>query len=167
MSPSKITKRNIAGAMGGVATVLAIIAMAYFFTGSGTMGVSTSENGPTLTMHGSDHSVARNNPSLSSVWEGDEERSPLSSVTFMGRARTAYALANELPSEVLNEIYCYCDCEQHSGHKSLLSCWVDQHGANCDVCMAELELVYGMYNEGASVEQIEQAIDQKFYHQVT
>ncbi len=46
------------------------------------------------------------------------------------RVRKAYQAAKEIPS-VLDSIYCYCQCEESPvfRHKSLLSCYVDNHAA--------------------------------------
>lgn len=42
--------------------------------------------------------------------------------------RQAYQIARDIPW-VLDSIYCYCHCEESVGHKSLLSCYVDDHAA--------------------------------------
>lgn len=46
------------------------------------------------------------------------------------RIRKAYQVAKEIPW-VLDSIYCYCMCEESPvfKHKSLLSCYVDNHAA--------------------------------------
>jgi hypothetical protein len=46
------------------------------------------------------------------------------------QARKAYMVAKEIPW-VLDSIYCYCNCEESPAfrHKSLLSCYVDNHAA--------------------------------------
>lgn len=46
------------------------------------------------------------------------------------RIKKAYQVAKEIPW-VLDSIYCYCMCEESSAfrHKSLLSCYVDNHAA--------------------------------------
>lgn len=43
-------------------------------------------------------------------------------------ARQAYQIAKDIPW-ILDSIYCYCDCEESVGHKSLLSCYVDSHAS--------------------------------------
>ena len=40
--------------------------------------------------------------------------------------KKAYQAAKEIPW-VLDSIYCYCECQKYFGHKSLLSCYVDNH----------------------------------------
>ena len=42
--------------------------------------------------------------------------------------RQAYQIARDIPW-VLDSIYCFCHCEESAGHKSLLSCYVDNHAA--------------------------------------
>lgn len=44
------------------------------------------------------------------------------------QVRKAYQVAKEIPW-VLDSIYCYCFCEESFQHKSVLSCYVDQHAA--------------------------------------
>ncbi len=44
------------------------------------------------------------------------------------RVRTAYQAAKDVPW-LLDSIYCYCFCEESFRHKSLLSCYVDDHAA--------------------------------------
>jgi len=44
--------------------------------------------------------------------------------------RAAYAVAREIP-QTLAELPCYCHCDKSIGHKSLHSCFTDDHGANC------------------------------------
>lgn len=71
----------------------------------------------------------------------------------------AYSLAAEIP-HVLDGLYCYCNCAEHSGHRSLLSCFEEDHGAGCDICMLEAELAHRMHTQGASLEAIRDAIDE-------
>ena len=42
--------------------------------------------------------------------------------------KKAYQVAKDIPW-VLDSIYCYCHCDVFSKHKSLLSCYVDDHAA--------------------------------------
>ena len=57
------------------------------------------------------------------------ERNPtLSPQRFSGKVRRAYQIARTIP-EVLDGLYCYCRCRENSGHKNLLSCYVDTHAS--------------------------------------
>jgi hypothetical protein len=53
---------------------------------------------------------------------------PLPSELFQGRARDAYRAAAEIP-DVLAGLTCYCGCGKSLGHRHLLDCFVDDHGA--------------------------------------
>jgi hypothetical protein len=44
------------------------------------------------------------------------------------RVKSAYQVAREFPW-LLDSIMCYCFCEESFHHKSLLSCYVDDHAA--------------------------------------
>ncbi len=58
-----------------------------------------------------------------------ETRSTLDPNMFSdARVRRAYQVAKEIP-QVLDSIYCYCYCEESFRHKSLLSCYVDNHAS--------------------------------------
>ena len=60
---------------------------------------------------------------------GKETRPVLDPALFTGQTRLAYAAAQKYP-EILNEVYCYCFCnEPPFHHKTLLSCFTEQHGA--------------------------------------
>ncbi len=57
-----------------------------------------------------------------------ETRPTLDPALFVGKARVAHQVAREIPG-VLDQLYCYCECDKHMGHKSLLSCYTDGHAA--------------------------------------
>jgi hypothetical protein len=55
-----------------------------------------------------------------------ETRPTLDPALFVGKARLAHEVARAIP-DVLDQLYCYCECDKHSGHRSLLSCYTDGH----------------------------------------
>ena len=57
-----------------------------------------------------------------------ETRPTLDPGLFVGKAAAAHQVAREIP-DVLDQLYCYCQCDKHIGHKSLLSCYTDGHAA--------------------------------------
>jgi len=71
--------------------------------------------------------------------------------------RNVYALAAKI-RPVLYQQPCYCYCDRHSGHKSLLDCFVSTHGAECDVCQKEAVLSYQLTQKGKTPAQIRAAI---------
>ncbi len=57
-----------------------------------------------------------------------EKKPVLSPSLFVGQTARAYQVAKDIP-DVLDQLYCYCGCDRSLGHKSLLSCFTDDHGA--------------------------------------
>ncbi|MEK6599355.1 MAG: CYCXC family (seleno)protein [Deltaproteobacteria bacterium] len=93
--------------------------------------------------------------------KGGETRPTMSPALFVGRASAAYAVAREIP-EVLDHIHCYCECKKHHNHKSLLTCYVTKHGAECDICIDEAIRAYELYKEGKDILTIRKTIDKEF-----
>jgi hypothetical protein len=55
---------------------------------------------------------------------------------FTGPTRDAYRAVREIPVTIA-QLPCYCHCDQGFGHKSLYSCFQDDHAAHCAVCVQE------------------------------
>jgi len=66
--------------------------------------------------------------------------------SFTGLARDAYRAAREIPV-TLAQLPCYCHCDQGFGHKSLYSCFQDDHASHCDVCVREALLALRLEKE--------------------
>ena len=92
---------------------------------------------------------------------GGETRQTLSPANFTGTTSKAYQIAKEIP-EVLDSLYCYCNCKRDHGHKSLLTCYVDDHAAYCGVCMDEAIIAYDMLKQGKDILSIRRFIDKKY-----
>ena len=71
--------------------------------------------------------------------------------------RNVYSVAATI-KPVLYQQPCYCYCDRHFGHKSLLDCFVTTHGSECDVCLKEAVLAYQLTKKGKTPEQIRKAI---------
>lgn len=65
----------------------------------------------------------------------------LSPEMFSGQAKAAYMIAREIP-DTLAQLPCYCHCDKSIRHKSLHSCFTDDHAANCGICMNEAMAAY-------------------------
>lgn len=65
---------------------------------------------------------------------------------FSGITRDAYRAAREIPV-TLAQLPCYCHCDQGFGHKSLYSCFEDDHASHCDVCVREALLALKLEKE--------------------
>jgi hypothetical protein len=62
---------------------------------------------------------------------------------FTGPTREAYRAVREIP-QTIAQLPCYCHCDEGFGHKSLHSCFEDDHGAHCAVCVNEVLMAYQM-----------------------
>ena len=93
--------------------------------------------------------------------KGGETRPTMSPVRFTGKTALAYEIAKEIP-EVLDHIHCYCECKKYHNHKSLLTCYVTEHGAECDICIDEAIRAYELYKEGKDILTIRKTIDKEF-----
>jgi hypothetical protein len=65
---------------------------------------------------------------------------------FTGPTRAAYKAVKEIP-QTIAQLPCYCYCDEGFGHKSLHSCFEDDHGAHCAVCVNEVLMAYRMEKE--------------------
>ena len=65
---------------------------------------------------------------------------------FTGLPREAYRVAREIPV-TLAQLPCYCHCDRGFGHKSLYSCFQDDHASHCDVCVREALLALKLEKE--------------------
>ena len=81
---------------------------------------------------------------------------------FTGKTRAAYRVAKEIP-QTLAQLPCYCYCDQSVGHKSLHSCFEDEHAAHCVVCVDEALLAYSLQKEQKMTpEQVREKIIEKY-----
>src|SRR5215510_8456042 len=65
---------------------------------------------------------------------------------FTGLPRDAYRAAREIPV-TLAQLPCYCHCDRGFGHKSLYSCFQDEHASHCEVCVREALLALKLEKE--------------------
>lgn len=90
-----------------------------------------------------------------------ETQPVLPSGQFRGQAAVAYRIAKQMP-EVLDQLYCYCHCKENLKHKSLLTCYIDEHASHCEVCMTEAIMAYDMTLKGKTPAEIQAAIDERY-----
>jgi hypothetical protein len=65
---------------------------------------------------------------------------------FSGPTRDAYRAAREIPVTIA-QMPCYCHCDRGMGHKSLYSCFQDDHAAQCATCVNEALLALKLEKE--------------------
>ena len=78
-----------------------------------------------------------------------------------GKTRDAYRVVREIP-QTIAQMPCYCHCDRGFGHKSLHSCFEDDHAAHCAVCVDEALLAYRLQKQGLSAPQIREQIIAQF-----
>ena len=101
-------------------------------------------------------------PAYQSASEARELPPTLPPEKFFGKPMDAYAVAKKIP-ETLAQLPCYCHCDRGFGHKSLHTCFVDDHAAHCAVCVDEALLAYRLQiDEGLTPEQIRNRIVEKY-----
>ena len=83
---------------------------------------------------------------------------------FSGITRDAYRAVREIPVTIA-QLPCYCHCDQGFGHKSLYSCFEDDHASHCDVCVREALLALKLEKEQKmSPAQIRDTIVAQYTH---
>ena len=80
---------------------------------------------------------------------------------FAGKTREAYQAAKDIP-QTIAQMPCYCYSDRGMGHKSLHSCFEDDHAAHCDVCANEALIAYRLQKEGLTPKQIRERIIAQF-----
>lgn len=93
--------------------------------------------------------------------KGGETEAVLPASQFTGRAKQAYELVAKDP-ELQDYLFCYCYCKDRYGHKSLKSCFITDHAANCGICIDEAIMAYEMRQKGAIIKEIRKTIDKHF-----
>ena len=69
----------------------------------------------------------------------------------------AYRVAKQIPGTLAQQP-CYCFCSRTAGHRGLLDCYADLHGASCSVCVQEALLTEKLTKEGRTPGEIREAI---------
>lgn len=83
---------------------------------------------------------------------------------FTGLARDAYRAVREIPVTIA-QLPCYCHCDRGFGHKSLYSCFEDDHASHCAVCVNEALLALKLEKEQKMTpEQIRETIVAQYSH---
>jgi hypothetical protein len=108
--------RRVLARWGLTAIAVVVIATALWLIGR-SYPLLPEASGPVLTSGTPAPTLARR-----------ETRPTLDPGRFVGKAARAHRVAREMP-DVLDQLYCYCGCDKLAGHRSLLSCFVDGHGA--------------------------------------
>lgn len=92
-------------------------------------------------------------------------RPTLSPDRFTGITRDAYRAVRQIPYTIA-QLPCYCHCDEGFGHKSLYSCFEDDHAAHCAVCVNEALLALSLErDQKLTPAQIRERIIQQYSNQ--
>jgi hypothetical protein len=72
--------------------------------------------------------------------------------------QNAYALAAKV-RKLLYQQPCYCHCDRHEGHGSLLDCFAGTHASICETCIREGFYTYEQSRKGKTASQIRDGIE--------
>lgn len=93
--------------------------------------VSPAQLGPPLRNHGAP--VYHDRPSIAPLPETlDPGQFKKNRTAFV-----VYTLAAKI-KDILYQVPCYCPCNRHLGHESLLDCYTSTHGVGCQTCQREV-----------------------------
>ena len=73
------------------------------------------------------------------------------------QTRNIFTLAAKV-KPILYQQPCYCGCDKDVGHKSLLDCFTDGHGAHCMLCKKEAAFTYTESQHGKTAAEIRKEI---------
>jgi hypothetical protein len=93
---------------------------------------------------------------------GGETRPTLSPARFVGKTAAAYKIAKD-NRELIDSMFCYCNCKKNFGHKSLLSCFVDTHAVKCSICQDEAFYASSRNKKEDDISRIRAAVDKRFW----
>lgn len=76
--------------------------------------------------------------------------------------RHAYWVATQIPA-TLNQLYCWCGCENTGQHRSNLQCFEDKMAVSCAVCRGTAEIAFDMTRKGVTdAGRIQATVDTKW-----
>jgi len=85
-------------------------------------------------------------PAFQSIESARKLPKTLDPSLFTGSVKMAYQVAREIP-ETIAQLPCYCRCDKSMGHKSLYTCFEDDHAAGCGICMNSALKAYKLQKE--------------------
>lgn len=154
--------------IGGV--VLLLLAVVLMVSSSNSPADSTayhtSTSEPATAPH--DHAAGATTQPIPAHFEVPPSKSSLGPTLapdkFTGITRDAYRAVREIPVTIA-QLPCYCHCDRGYGHKSLYSCFEDEHASHCAVCVNEALLALKLEKEQKlTPAQIREAIVAQYSH---
>lgn len=134
--------------IGGI--VLLLLAAVLMVNSRNSAGDSTALHSSTSQPAPHDHAASAGTQTIPAHFEVAPSRSSLGPTlapeNFTGPTRDAYRAVREIPVTIA-QLPCYCHCDKGFGHKSLYSCFQDEHASHCAVCVNEALLALKLEKE--------------------
>lgn len=138
----------------GIVAVLTAVAMIIVGNSDSrrqTLPASLPEPAPVAqTPAAHDHPHSHDNKTVPAFFEQAPSKASLGPTLepaqFTGLVRDAYRAVREIP-QTIAQMPCYCHCDRGMGHKSLYSCFEDDHASHCAVCVNEALLTLKLTKE--------------------
>jgi len=75
----------------------------------------------------------------------------------------AYEVARKYP-RTLDRLHCFCECQESMihRHKTLLTCFTNDHAAGCGICLREALMAAELKEKGMPDDQIENTVESVF-----
>jgi hypothetical protein len=151
--------------LGAIAVLAAVVMIIVGNSDSRTKQLTIPEPQQTAQKPAHDHPHPHDSKTMPAFFEQAPSRSSLGPTLepeqFTGLTRDAYRAVREIP-QTIAQMPCYCHCDRGMGHKSLYSCFEDDHASHCAVCVNEALLALKLEKEKLTPAQIRDRIVQQF-----
>ena len=79
---------------------------------------------------------------------------------FEPDVKASYEAARKYP-DMLDRLHCFCECKESARehHKTLLTCFTNEHAAGCGICQHEALLAARLKDQGASDADVELTVE--------
>ena len=82
---------------------------------------------------------------------------------YQAEVPVGYRIAAEIPA-TLDLQHCFCECKESQvfRHKTLLTCFTDNHAAGCGICLREALMAADLKKQGVPAVEIEALVESSF-----
>jgi hypothetical protein len=149
----------------GVVAVLAAVAMIIVGNSDSRRKAAPLPEPAPVAQTPAGHDHAHDSKTVPALFEQAPSKSSLGPTLepaqFTGLVRDAYRAVREIP-QTIAQMPCYCHCDRGMGHKSLYSCFEDDHASHCAVCVNEALLTLKLEKQKLTPAQIRDRIVEEY-----
>jgi hypothetical protein len=147
-----------------IRTALTVLALAAFAGALALAADKSSSGASKKATPGSASGAAQNSCKTCTERRPVLEPRLFTDVSIYGpEAKPAYEVARAMPATI-DKLHCFCECAEslQFRHKTLLTCFTDNHAAGCGICIKEALLASDLKRKGASDEEIVKMVESMF-----